>query len=145
MRTDSSEQSKAESELGKARGACFEVRVATSFSAAHHLRGYPGDCERPHGHNWTVEVCVECEELDGIGIGIDFRDVKAALRGVVGRFDHSDLNTLSPFQEQNPTSENLAKYVHHQLSEALNTENARVVSVCVSEGAGCSVLYRGAG
>ncbi len=50
----------------------FEVSIETHFSAAHALRGYPGDCARLHGHNWTVRVFVRCRELDETGIGIDF-------------------------------------------------------------------------
>ena len=33
----------------------YEINVQTHFSAAHHLRGYPGNCEKPHGHNWIVK------------------------------------------------------------------------------------------
>ncbi|MDI6449100.1 6-carboxytetrahydropterin synthase QueD [Anaerobaca lacustris] len=119
----------------------FEVQVQLTFSAAHHLRGYPGNCEKPHGHNWTVDIAVECEKLNEIGIGIDFRDVKAAARKVVEQFDHCDLNTLEPFRSQNPTSENVAKYLYRELAGVLNNESVRVANVRVSEGAGCSVLY----
>ena len=87
----------------------FEVYVKSHFSAAHSLRGYLGDCARIHGHNWMVEVFVKCTELDSIGIGIDFRDIRAAVREVLARLDHSDLNELPLFREENPSSENIAK------------------------------------
>ena len=69
----------------------FEVYVKTHFSAAHSLKGYPGDCARVHGHNWVIEVFVQCKELDEIGIGIDFRDIKQTVNDVLeehrGRLD----------------------------------------------------------
>ncbi len=54
----------------------YELYVKTHFSAAHSLKGYPGDCARVHGHNWIIEVFVRCTKLNEIGIGIDFRDIK---------------------------------------------------------------------
>src|SRR5438309_8585297 len=42
----------------------FELRVKVEFPAAHHLDGYPGDCARPHGHNWGIEVFARSRKLD---------------------------------------------------------------------------------
>jgi 6-pyruvoyltetrahydropterin/6-carboxytetrahydropterin synthase len=116
----------------------FEVYVKSHFSAAHRLRGYPGDCSRIHGHNWIIEVYVQCSGLDEVGIGIDFRDVKAATAGVMSGLDHCDLNELPAFREENPTSENIARYIYRQLSEKLNRPGVRVsrVKVCETPGAG---------
>ena len=58
----------------------FHVFIKSHFSAGHHLRDYPGNCERPHGHNWKVEVTVKTSELDSLGMGIDFRQVKEAVK-----------------------------------------------------------------
>jgi 6-pyruvoyltetrahydropterin/6-carboxytetrahydropterin synthase len=116
----------------------FEVYVKTHFSAAHRLEGYAGDCARAHGHNWIVEAYVKCTELDQIGIGIDFRDIKQAVREVIFNLDHFDLNELEPFREVNPSSENIAKYIYQELSKKLNTHSAKVsrVKVCETPGAG---------
>ena len=32
----------------------YEVKAQLSFSAAHHLLNYDGECEHQHGHNWLV-------------------------------------------------------------------------------------------
>jgi 6-pyruvoyltetrahydropterin/6-carboxytetrahydropterin synthase len=119
----------------------FEVHIRTRFSAAHHLRGYPGDCERPHGHNWTVDVCIECTKLNSLGFGIDFRDVKAAVRKLLGQFDHCDLNTLPQFQRENPTCENVAKYIYTELARTIDAGDIRVTKVGVSETQTCGVVY----
>ena len=116
----------------------FEVYIKTHFSAAHRLCGYPGDCARIHGHNWIVEVYVQCRELNEIGIGIDFRDIKQAVAEVLSKMDHSDLNELPAFKELNPSSENIARLLYHELSQVLNTDRVRVskVKVCETPGAG---------
>jgi 6-pyruvoyltetrahydropterin/6-carboxytetrahydropterin synthase len=116
----------------------FEVYVKTHFSAAHRLEGYSGDCARTHGHNWVVEAYVKCRELDQIGIGIDFRDIKQAVKEVLHHLDHFDLNELEVFQKVNPTSENVARHIYQELSKKLNTDSAKVskIKVCETPGAG---------
>jgi 6-pyruvoyltetrahydropterin/6-carboxytetrahydropterin synthase len=116
----------------------FEVYVKTHFSSAHRLRGYPGDCARVHGHNWIVEVSVRTSELNELGIAIDFRDVRSAVKDVLSRMDHCDLNELPAFENVNPTSENIARFLYKELSKALNTEMVKIsrVKVCETPGAG---------
>lgn len=119
----------------------FEIFVQTHFSAAHHLRGYSGKCEKPHGHNWTIIVYVKCAKLNEIGIGIDFCDVKSAIKDTFEKLDHTDLNTLPQFRDENPSSENIAKYLYRELSCRLNNQEIHVTRVCVSETSTCGVSY----
>ena len=55
----------------------FEIEIDRSFSAAHQLRGYNGDCCKLHGHNYKITVTVRSSELDEIGIALDFKKLKA--------------------------------------------------------------------
>jgi len=119
----------------------FEVYVKTHFSAAHSLEGYPGDCARVHGHNWIIEVFVKCKELDEIGIGIDFRDIKQAVKEVIEGLDHFNLNDLPAFKEVNPTSENIAKFLYQELGQKLNSDVVKVSKVKVCETPGAGALY----
>jgi 6-pyruvoyltetrahydropterin/6-carboxytetrahydropterin synthase len=119
----------------------FEINIKAEFSAAHCLRGYEGNCERLHGHNWTAEAFILCSRLNDIGIGIDFREAKKALREIVEGLDHSHLNDLPLFREENPTSENIARYIYRELSRRLNSEGIRVSKVKVSETPGAGVCY----
>ena len=119
----------------------FEIHVETHFSAAHCLKGYPGDCARVHGHNWIIEVFVRCRRLNDIGIGIDFRDIKQAVGDVVQHLDHSNLNELPPFKHENPTSENIARFLYHELAERLNSDDASVSRIKVSETPGAGATY----
>ncbi|PKN62409.1 MAG: 6-carboxytetrahydropterin synthase QueD [Deltaproteobacteria bacterium HGW-Deltaproteobacteria-15] len=120
----------------------YEVYVKTHFSAAHSLRGYPGDCARTHGHNWIIEAYVKCKELNQIGIGVDFRDIKQAVKKVLEGLDHFNLNELPAFTKVNPTSENIAKFLYTELSRVLNSEVVRISGVKVSETPGAGAFYR---
>ena len=119
----------------------YEVYVKTHFSAAHAIRGYPGDCARIHGHNWIIEVYVKCKELDDIGIGVDFRDIKTAVKYVLKGLDHFDLNELPAFKDVNPTSENIAKYLYKEIGKEINSEVVRVSKVKVCETPGAGAFY----
>lgn len=119
----------------------FELSVKTHFSAAHRLVGYEGLCANPHGHNWEVEIFVRGSKLNDLGMLIDYGDIKAAIRHVMKEIDHVDLNLVPAFVRANPTSENLARYVHAQLSERINSEQARVCRVTICETPGTSASY----
>ena len=119
----------------------FEINVKTHFSAAHHLKGYAGDCVRIHGHNWIVEAFVKCRELNDIGIGIDFKQIKEAVKQVIRGLDHFNLNELPAFQEVNPSSENIARLLYHELGGKLNSDSVRVSRVKVCETPGTGAAY----
>jgi 6-pyruvoyltetrahydropterin/6-carboxytetrahydropterin synthase len=116
----------------------YEIYVQKHFSAAHALKGYQGDCARLHGHNWTVEVFVKCHELDEIGIGIDFKNLKGDVEAVLNGLDHYNLNETPYFAKINPTAENIAKYLYKEIGQKINSEQIRVskVNVCETPGAG---------
>lgn len=110
----------------------YSLTVRSSFAAAHLLREYQGNCERLHGHNWQVEVTVESESVDARGMALDFREMKAALHDVLARLDHRHLNEIPPFDAQNPSSENIARYIYGEL-EGKITGPARLARVTVWE------------
>lgn len=97
------------------------MTVEGGFSAAHALRDYPGPCCRVHGHNYRVVVHLAGEELDALGMLIDFTEVKAALARITDRFDHAMLNELAEFTTVNPTSEAIARHIYQHLRDDLFT------------------------
>lgn len=119
----------------------FEVKILADFSAAHRLRNFYGKCEALHGHNYRVEVCLLGERLDEAGLVKDFGVVKAKTREVLAELDHTYLNDLPAFQDQNPSAENLARYLFGRLSAVLNDEVARVSKVSVWESDNSCVTY----
>jgi 6-pyruvoyltetrahydropterin/6-carboxytetrahydropterin synthase len=119
----------------------FEICVETHFSAAHSLIGYQGNCANIHGHNWIVEVFVRCRELNDIGIGIDFRDVRQAIKDIIKDLDHSYLNEYPEFKNTNPSSENIAKFLYRALGGKINSDNVRLSKIKVSETRGAGAYY----
>jgi 6-pyruvoyltetrahydropterin/6-carboxytetrahydropterin synthase len=119
----------------------FLLKTHVHFAAAHRLRGYQGDCEQLHGHNYKVEIEVRATGLDEVGMGIDFRAIRVAAREVVAVLDHRLLNDIPPFTELNPTAENIAVYVYEQLGRTLNQAQARVHAVTIWETDRDSVRY----
>lgn len=121
----------------------FQISIKSHFSAGHHLRDYPGNCERPHGHNWKVEATVKADSLDDLGMGVDFRTVKEAVKKVLDTLDHHDLNEHPDFQTINPSSENIAVYIFDNLSKELTTDRYGVHSITVCETDNSCVTYFG--
>ena len=97
------------------KGEKYALTVRSSFSAAHRLREYEGNCERLHGHNWQVEITVESEELDSQGMALDFRVMKSSLGEILARMDHKYLNEVPPFDDRNPSSENIARHIFDEM------------------------------
>jgi 6-pyruvoyltetrahydropterin/6-carboxytetrahydropterin synthase len=101
----------------------FEVTVEQTFAAGHALREYKGKCENVHGHNYKVQITVEGERLNRIGLLVDFVELKRVVREVVDRLDHQFINDLEPFTVINPSAENMAKYFYDEVSRKLDTDN----------------------
>ncbi len=118
----------------------FELTIKTEFAAAHRLREYEGACENLHGHNYKVDVAICGERLNELGLLIDFKEVKAALTEVAGRLDHVFLNEAAPFDEINPTAENIAKHLCEELAARM-PEAVAVKSVTVWESDRCAATY----
>jgi len=110
------------------------------FAAAHRLREYDGNCERLHGHNWKVDVVLRGENLDKLGMVLDFRDAKRLLNQVLDELDHSYLNELEAFRQQNPTTENVARVVYDALAARL-PDGVTVARVTAWECDHCGASY----
>lgn len=120
----------------------WRLKVRKDFSASHALRNYKGKCESLHGHNFGVEVVVEGERLDPeVEYVVDFGVLKKALTEAIAPLDHAHLNETPPFDRQNPSSENLARYVYQALLPGLEPLGVRLVEVTVSEKQGQSATY----
>jgi 6-pyruvoyltetrahydropterin/6-carboxytetrahydropterin synthase len=121
----------------------FEVSVEQTFAAGHALRNYKGKCENVHGHNYRVRITVQGGQLDSTGLLVDFLDVKSLIGGVVDYLDHQFINDLPPFDELNPSAENIAKYFYDRVSGGLKNEvPVRVSEVKVWETDTSSAVYR---
>ena len=119
----------------------YDVTVKTGFSAAHQLRLYDGKYENLHGHNWTAQVTVEADELNPIGVGIDFVELKEMVERILSRLDYQNINEISPFDKENPSAENIARWLFLELKTEIDTKSTRVKRVEVCEMEGCGASY----
>lgn len=117
----------------------YEIFVEEKFDAAHCLRGYSGNCERLHGHTYRVRATLQTNELDKIGMAVDFRAIRADLRAVVKDLDHTYLNDLPEFSQINPSAENLARFIYGKLAEKYA---GLLQKVTVWETEGSAATYR---
>ena len=116
----------------------YKLVITSKFSAAHRLVDYPGVCARIHGHNWNVKVTVVAEDVDEKGMVVDLVPLKQHIDDCVQQFDHRIINDVPPFDELNPTSENLARYLFDYISDKIDV---RVESVELSEVDDYTVIY----
>ena len=118
----------------------YILSIETKFAAAHSLRDFPGKCAELHGHTWKVKVDVKCNKLDNIGVVIDFDELKEIINEIIARLDHKNLNEVEYFTFTNPTSENLARYIYHEVAQNI-PEYISVKSIQVWESDTASVTY----
>jgi len=111
----------------------YELKITTHFAAAHRLENFYGKCEALHGHNWKVEVYLLGDRLDDAGLLKDFGAIKARTNEILQEIDHKYLNELPAFSQQNPSSENVARYLFERLAAVLDGDGIRVSKVSVWE------------
>lgn len=117
----------------------MEIFCEFTFEAAHRLTSLPPEhkCSRLHGHSYRLEVHVAGEVDRTSGMVTDFADIKAAAKPISDQLDHQYLNELEGLE--NPTSENVARWVWERLKPALPQLSEVVIrETCTS---GC--VYRG--
>ena len=113
--------------------------IERNFSSAHQLRGYKGKCENLHGHNYKIEIYARGEELNNIGLLIDFVDLKKAADEIVKYVDHRNLNDVPGLD--NSTCENLGAFIW----QALRPRIPQLSAVTVWETTDACCTYRGEG
>ena len=93
-------------------------RVFT-IEAAHRLPNVPAGhkCARLHGHSFRIELHITAAVDAQTGWVMDFADVRAAFQPAFDRLDHHYLNEISGLE--NPTSENLARWVWNEMKPQL--------------------------
>lgn len=124
------------------RRHAYELEINHSFSAAHSI-SIAGNPEPLHGHDWNITAVLTGDVLDEDGLLVDFHTVHNALIEICDRFHNDTLNDVPPFDEVNPTAENVAEHIAAELGGKLEdiAEHAAVASVRVTESPGCAAIY----
>lgn len=119
----------------------YRLSVLDGFAAAHRLEGSGGKCESLHGHNFRVTLEVSGDKLDDAGMLLDFGELKKILKSVLADLDHSDLNEHRAFRGTSPSSENIARFIWSEVSDAIGPGKVKVVAVTVNESETASARY----
>ncbi|HEY2510747.1 MAG TPA: 6-carboxytetrahydropterin synthase [Polyangiaceae bacterium] len=119
----------------------WEISQETVVAAAHQLRFAPGEGERLHGHNWRIKVVVRARELAPSGWVMDFNELGKELRTFVEPWEHVFLNEVSPFDDLNPTAENIARIVADGLAAKIDDARVTVARVDIWENDTCCATY----
>ena len=134
----------------------MQIFRAFTIEAAHRLPNVPAGhkCARLHGHSFRIELHVAGPVDPHAGWVMDFADVRAAFQPVfdridVGglpcwpsepvfdRIDHQLLNEVPGLE--NPTSENLAKWIWRETKPRLSL----LAKVVVHETCTSGCIYEG--
>lgn len=117
----------------------MELFKVFQIEAAHFLPHVPEGhkCRRIHGHSFQIEIHISGTVDPRLGWVMDFADLKRAFQPLYDQLDHHFLNEVPGLE--NPTSENLARWIWQRLKPALPVLSRVVVrETCTS---GC--IYRG--
>jgi 6-pyruvoyltetrahydropterin/6-carboxytetrahydropterin synthase len=118
------------------------VSVETHFWASHQLTLPDGSKEPAHSHNFSVTADVGTEKTGNMGLVIDFHRLKAMLDNIVAEFDNVALNRIDYFEKNNPTAENVAKYIYEKLQPEL-PKDIKLEAIRITEEPGCSAKFTG--
>ena len=96
-------------------GRSVEIFKTFTLESAHRLPNVPAGhkCARVHGHSFRVELHVSGPVDPHLGWVMDFAEIKQAFEPLFQRLDHRYLNDVPGLD--NPTSENLARYIWREL------------------------------
>jgi 6-pyruvoyl tetrahydropterin synthase/QueD family protein len=116
-----------------------EIFKEFSFEAAHRLPHVPEGhkCGQLHGHSFRVALHVAGPVEPESGWLMDFAELKERFAPLHDRLDHHYLNEIDGLE--NPTSENIARWIWDQLKPALPQLSQVVVQETCTSGA----IYRG--
>src|SRR5438105_2461468 len=97
----------------------MDIFKVFTIEAAHRLPNVPPGhkCARLHGHSFRIEIHVRGTVGEATGWVMDFADIKTAFQPLYDRLDHYHLNEIEGLE--NPTSENLARWIWQRLRPAL--------------------------
>jgi 6-pyruvoyltetrahydropterin/6-carboxytetrahydropterin synthase len=133
--------------------ARHQITKQIDFCYGHRLLDYSGKCRYLHGHNGLLEVTVEADSLDALGMVVDFGDLRDVVKAWVdANLDHRMLlwrrDPVAPMlaemgeplflMDENPTAENISKVIF----KAVRQQGLRISEVRLWETPSSYAVYR---
>jgi 6-pyruvoyltetrahydropterin/6-carboxytetrahydropterin synthase len=127
------------------------------FDSAHRIIGHKGKCRMLHGHRYTLEATFESNQLNELGMVIDFGIIKQKLNNWLNsNWDHNTIlnikdqklgNLISNitgqkifYLNENPTAENMANFLLLEVClKIFNDEPVRCSKIKLYETPNCYV------
>ncbi len=131
----------------------YQVTREFRFCYGHRLLDYAGKCRYLHGHNGRAVITLAADQLDRLGMVMDFSEMKRILQAWIDEtLDHKMLlhrdDPAVPMLRQlgepfyvmngNPTAENIARLIHDFTKE----RGFPVIEVTLWETDNCYASYR---
>jgi len=118
----------------------FTISVERHFRASHQLTLPDGSKESVHNHDWVVTASLSSEKLNNMGVVMNFQTLQVMIDKTVAGFDNTALESISYFQQNNPSAENIAKYIYEKLRIKL-PKGVKLRNIRVVEEPGCSAKF----
>jgi 6-pyruvoyltetrahydropterin/6-carboxytetrahydropterin synthase len=117
----------------------MDVFRVFQIEAAHRLPNVPEGhkCARMHGHSFRIEIHVSGPVGWESGWVMDFADLRKSFQPLYDQLDHHCLNDIEGLE--NPTSENLARWIWDRLCPQL----PELSKVIVQETCNAGCIYTG--
>jgi len=119
----------------------FDIQIRRVFASAHAIRLYDGTLEPLHGHNWDVRVTVSADNLDSIGVVMDFHELDRHLEAIIAPWRNRNLNEVEPFATLNPSAEHVALVIAERMRVRI-VPPLVVSRVEVTEAPDCVAIWR---
>ncbi len=131
----------------------YSVTREITFCYGHRLLDYNGKCRHLHGHNGRAVITLETEDLDPLGMVMDFSRLKRIVGSWIDEtLDHKLLlhkddpvlpllraqGELVHVLDVNPTAENIARLIF----DFTHSQGFPVVEVKLWETETCFASYR---
>jgi 6-pyruvoyl-tetrahydropterin synthase len=111
----------------------FEVGASKPLRALHRLPWGTEAERQPHEHEYRIEVVVEREGLDELGVVCDLDVLRAGLDDVLGRLEGRDLDEIRPADAEGVTVELLARWLHGALADVVTRAGGEALAIRVWE------------
>ena len=136
-------------------GRTYTIAVGVDFCAGHRLFKHEGKCKHVHGHNYRATITARAQELDRMGMVIDFSEIKNSLREFIDRnWDHAmilmmedpicSVWTVGALQghklytmNMNPTAENMAQHLLNMIQDEFRDKPIDIIGCKIQETPDC--------
>lgn len=115
------------------------------FDAGHRVVGHENKCQFLHGHRYVLEVTVESNVTDNLGMVIDFGYMKSIIqKWIDDNFDHNIILHQNDremgdricewtgqkiyYMQENPTAENIALHLKLNILPKLFTNSSFIIT-----------------